>query len=178
MLLVPAVIQFLLATTEVEHTDFSTVRAIVDGGSPNTDNVLVKGLERFGCEFLQVYGLTETTGSITQLDDHDPCTGADCCARAASVPVGEGPNRRQERRRCCERHGRRAVDPIAPEHARLLEQSRCDMWPSSASPHEEWGEAVKAVIVRAVGTSPSEAELIAYARRAARWFQAAQAHPA
>ena len=31
-------------------------------------------METFGCEFIQVYGLTETTGAITQLDgvDHDP----------------------------------------------------------------------------------------------------------
>ena len=30
-------------------------------------------METFGCEFIQVYGLTETTGAITQLDgsDHD-----------------------------------------------------------------------------------------------------------
>jgi long-chain acyl-CoA synthetase len=64
------VIQMLLASPG--NTDFSSVRAIVYGASPITDDVLVKGLERFGCEFLQVYGLTETTGSITQLDDHDP----------------------------------------------------------------------------------------------------------
>jgi fatty-acyl-CoA synthase len=31
-------------------------------------------------------------------------------------------------------------------------------------PDEKWGEAVKAVIVPAIGTSPTEAELIAYAR--------------
>jgi len=34
----------------------------------------VQGMRTFGCEFIQVYGLTETTGAITQLDgvDHDP----------------------------------------------------------------------------------------------------------
>ncbi|HTI73994.1 MAG TPA: long-chain-fatty-acid--CoA ligase [Mycobacterium sp.] len=70
MLLVPAVIQMILSIPG--ETDFSSVRAIVYGASPITDDVLVKGLKRFGCEFLQVYGLTETTGSITQLDEHDP----------------------------------------------------------------------------------------------------------
>jgi long-chain acyl-CoA synthetase len=74
MLLVPAVIQMLLAAPGVEDTDFSSVRAIVYGASPITDDVLTKGLDRIGCEFQQVYGLTETTGSVTQLDsvDHDP----------------------------------------------------------------------------------------------------------
>jgi len=72
--MVPAVIQFLLMTPGVESTDFSTLRALVYGASPITDAVLVKGMETFGCEFIQVYGLTETTGAITQLDgvDHDP----------------------------------------------------------------------------------------------------------
>ncbi|MGH9234583.1 MAG: long-chain-fatty-acid--CoA ligase [Acidimicrobiales bacterium] len=72
--MVPAVIQFLLMTPGVESTDFSTLRTLVYGASPITDKVLVQGIETFGCEFIQVYGLTETTGAITQLDgaDHDP----------------------------------------------------------------------------------------------------------
>jgi len=72
--MVPAVIQFLLVTPGVETTDFSSLRTIVYGASPITDKVLLKGIETFGCEFIQVYGLTETTGAITQLDgvDHDP----------------------------------------------------------------------------------------------------------
>ena len=71
---VPAVIQFLLLTPGVEDTDFSTLRAILYGASPITDSVLSKAMETFGCEFIQVYGLTETTGAITQLDPeyHDP----------------------------------------------------------------------------------------------------------
>jgi long-chain acyl-CoA synthetase len=68
------VIQFLLLTPGVERTDFSTLRAILYGASPITDSVLSKAMETFGCEFIQVYGLTETTGAITQLDPehHDP----------------------------------------------------------------------------------------------------------
>ena len=72
--LVPAVIQFLMITPGVDDIDFSTLRTIVYGASPITDDVLKKALDLFGCEFIQVYGLTETTGAITQLDgvDHDP----------------------------------------------------------------------------------------------------------
>ncbi len=73
-LFVPAVIQFLLLTPGVDDTDFSTLRSIVYGASPITDTVLTKAMAVFGCDFIQVYGLTETTGAITQLDaaDHDP----------------------------------------------------------------------------------------------------------
>jgi long-chain acyl-CoA synthetase len=72
--MVPAVIQFLLMTPGVESTDFTSLRALVYGASPITDKVLVQGMDTMGCEFVQVYGLTETTGAITQLDgvDHDP----------------------------------------------------------------------------------------------------------
>jgi long-chain acyl-CoA synthetase len=72
--MVPAVIQFLLATPGVESTDFSTLRALVYGASPITETVLVRAMETMRCELVQVYGLTETTGAITQLDgrDHDP----------------------------------------------------------------------------------------------------------
>jgi long-chain acyl-CoA synthetase len=72
--MVPAVIQFLLMTPGVETTDFSSLRALVYGASPITDKVLVQAMATMGCEFIQVYGLTETTGAITQLDgtEHDP----------------------------------------------------------------------------------------------------------
>jgi len=74
MLLVPAVIQFLLDADGIEHVDLSALRVIVYGASPISDDVLIRGIDRFGGVFAQVYGMTETTGSITQLDgpDHLP----------------------------------------------------------------------------------------------------------
>ncbi|MEM9133402.1 MAG: long-chain-fatty-acid--CoA ligase [Actinomycetota bacterium] len=73
-LLVPAVIQFLLMTPGIDDTDFSSLRRVIYGASPITEEVLVGGMEALGCGFCQVYGLTETTGAVTQLDaeDHDP----------------------------------------------------------------------------------------------------------
>ncbi len=72
--MVPAVLQFLLMTPGVDETDFSTLGTLVYGASPITDKVLTKAMATFGCAFIQVYGLTETTGAVTQLDsaDHDP----------------------------------------------------------------------------------------------------------
>ncbi len=71
---VPAVLQFLLMTPGVDETDVSSLETIVYGASPITDKVLTKAMATFGCDFIQVYGLTETTGAVTQLDpaDHDP----------------------------------------------------------------------------------------------------------
>ena len=72
--IVPAVLQFLLMTPGVESTDFSSLRMIAYGASPISDEVLKRCLTTFKCEFIQLYGLTETTGAVTQLDaaDHQP----------------------------------------------------------------------------------------------------------
>lgn len=73
-LFVPAVLQFLLSLPKCRETDFSTLKNITYGASPITEAVLVEGMEVFGCDFIQVYGLTETTGGVTCLpaEDHDP----------------------------------------------------------------------------------------------------------
>ena len=72
--LVPAVIQMLLATPGADETDFSSMRAVAYGGSPISETVRIEALERFACDFLQIYGLTETTGAVTTLraEDQDP----------------------------------------------------------------------------------------------------------
>ncbi|MGE0216642.1 long-chain-fatty-acid--CoA ligase [Mycolicibacterium sp.] len=66
MLLVPAVIQSLLDAPG--DADFASVRIVVYGASPISDDVLIRGIDRFGPVFAQVYGMTEATGSVTQLD--------------------------------------------------------------------------------------------------------------
>ena len=71
---VPAVLQFLLSVPETRKTDFSSLESITYGASPITEAVLVDAMETFACNFVQAYGLTETTGAITTLapEDHDP----------------------------------------------------------------------------------------------------------
>ncbi len=75
--LVPALILFVLQHPEAATTDFSSLKNISYGASPISDEVLLRARSVFGCEFLQVYGLTETTGAGTLLahDDHDPARG-------------------------------------------------------------------------------------------------------
>jgi len=66
--LVPAVLQFMLRMPNLAEADVSSLRLIVYGASPITETVLTESIKAFGCDFMQVYGLTETTGAITQLD--------------------------------------------------------------------------------------------------------------
>jgi long-chain acyl-CoA synthetase len=71
---VPAVIQLLLDTPGVESADFSSLRTVLYGASPISDDVLVRAMDTFGCQFIQAYGLTETFGAVTILagPEHDP----------------------------------------------------------------------------------------------------------
>jgi long-chain acyl-CoA synthetase len=72
---VPVILQVLTSIPGVDEQDYSGVRYIVYGASPITEAVLLRALKTFPqTNFVQVYGLTETTGAITQLDhaDHDP----------------------------------------------------------------------------------------------------------
>ncbi|MCD2189506.1 MULTISPECIES: long-chain-fatty-acid--CoA ligase [Actinomycetospora] len=72
--LVPAVLQMLCAVPGAADRDWSRLRAVAYGASPITGAVLNRVLETFKAPLFQVYGATETTGAITQLDpeDHDP----------------------------------------------------------------------------------------------------------
>ena len=87
-LLVPAVLQFLLVTPGVDETDFSSLEVMVYGASPITEKVLVDSMRTFGCDFVQAYGLTETTGGITILrpEDHDPGGPRAHLLRSAGTP--------------------------------------------------------------------------------------------
>ncbi len=73
-LFVPAMLQFLTAVPGAAERDYSVLRAIVYGASPITNEVLVRSMKTFRCPFTQVYGLTETTGAITQLPAADHAT--------------------------------------------------------------------------------------------------------
>jgi long-chain acyl-CoA synthetase len=65
--LVPAVLLFLSQLPGIEQADFSNLRRILYGASPITPELLTRCIDLFGCEFTQVYGLTETTGAISTL---------------------------------------------------------------------------------------------------------------
>jgi acyl-CoA synthetase (AMP-forming)/AMP-acid ligase II len=75
--LVPAVILFLTQQPNAKEIDFGSLKAISYGASPISDEVLLTAKNLMGCSFLQLYGLTETTGGGTCLvpDDHDPTRG-------------------------------------------------------------------------------------------------------
>ena len=72
--LAPTIINMLLQTPGVETADFSKLERIFYGASPISEAVLRQAQARFGCDFFQLYGLTETIGGATWLapEDHAP----------------------------------------------------------------------------------------------------------
>jgi acyl-CoA synthetase (AMP-forming)/AMP-acid ligase II len=73
--LVPVLLLFMQQLPQVREADLSSLRLLLYGASPISDEVL-RGAMRLlpGTGFMQVYGLTETTGAITYLPpaDHVP----------------------------------------------------------------------------------------------------------
>jgi acyl-CoA synthetase (AMP-forming)/AMP-acid ligase II len=70
--LVPSMIQVLLSELQCKQTDFSSLEYIVYGGSPIAESLLRKAMSIFSCNFVQIYGMTETGNCAVSLsaDDH------------------------------------------------------------------------------------------------------------
>jgi acyl-CoA synthetase (AMP-forming)/AMP-acid ligase II len=70
--LVPAMIGAMLQTPNVEQRDFSKLRQIFYGASPISETLLRQAMGVLKCDFIQMYGMTETTGTVINLsaDDH------------------------------------------------------------------------------------------------------------
>jgi fatty-acyl-CoA synthase len=62
---IPTMLNLLVNCPGVERYDFSSLRMIMSGGAPIAKEVVKKVLEVFGCDYIQTYGLTETSPFLT-----------------------------------------------------------------------------------------------------------------
>jgi acyl-CoA synthetase (AMP-forming)/AMP-acid ligase II len=78
LMLVPTALQIAVSHPRAHEVDFSFLRYIYYGGAPIPPALLRQGIEVFGCGFVQMYGMTETAGTIVALspEDHDRVGGA------------------------------------------------------------------------------------------------------
>lgn len=83
---VPAVILAIIQLPEAQAADFSSLRSWTYGGSPIPEDVLSQATKILGCDFVQNYGMTESTSAITYLPpaDHDPARGK---LRSCGLPM-------------------------------------------------------------------------------------------
>lgn len=72
--LVPAAMQFVVNQPNARDIDYSQLEYMLYGASPIPLKLLQKCMDVFGCGFVQMYGMTETAGTIVALppEDHDP----------------------------------------------------------------------------------------------------------
>jgi acyl-CoA synthetase (AMP-forming)/AMP-acid ligase II len=69
--MVPAMIMAVLGLPDIERRDFSNLKSIFYGASPISESVLRRAIEVFGADFIQMYGMTETSGTIVNLTAAD-----------------------------------------------------------------------------------------------------------
>ena len=68
LFMVPAMLQAILSVVpDLDKRDFTTLRRINYGASPISEGLLKKAMGVFGCDFQQSYGMTETSGAVSQL---------------------------------------------------------------------------------------------------------------
>lgn len=72
--MVPAAMQIVVRHPKAREVDYSCIKYILYGASPIPLELLRECMAVFGCGFAQMYGMTETTGTIVVLppEDHDP----------------------------------------------------------------------------------------------------------
>jgi acyl-CoA synthetase (AMP-forming)/AMP-acid ligase II len=74
MCVVPSMLRLLLTEPAAAPERFASLRKIVYGGSPISPSLLTESIAMFGCDFAQIYGLTETGNTSVCLPpaDHVP----------------------------------------------------------------------------------------------------------
>jgi fatty-acyl-CoA synthase len=85
--IVPAALQLLLNHPDCAQTDFSRIKYISYGASPIPLELLRECIRVFGAQFVQNYGMTETTGTICVLPPEDHSPEGNPRMRSAGKPV-------------------------------------------------------------------------------------------
>lgn len=62
---VPTMLNVLVNFPDVRNYDLSSLRLVLSGGAPIAPEVVKKVVEIFGCNYIQTYGLTETSPFLT-----------------------------------------------------------------------------------------------------------------
>jgi acyl-CoA synthetase (AMP-forming)/AMP-acid ligase II len=74
LFMVPAAMKIVLDQPRSREVDYSRLKYMLYGASPIPLDLLREAMAVFKCGFVQMYGMTETTGTICALppEDHDP----------------------------------------------------------------------------------------------------------
>jgi acyl-CoA synthetase (AMP-forming)/AMP-acid ligase II len=70
--LIPTMLNLMVNHPEISDYDYSSLRAILSGGAPIAPETVRRIVDAFGCDYIQTYGMTETSPYLTVsiLKDH------------------------------------------------------------------------------------------------------------
>ncbi len=70
--LIPTMLNMMVNHSEVGKFDYSSLRVVLSGGAPIAPETVRKIVDAFGCDYIQTYGMTETSPYLTLsiLKDH------------------------------------------------------------------------------------------------------------
>jgi len=85
--LVPAALRILLDHPRIGAVDFSRLRYVTYGASPIPLDLMREAIRVLGCGFVQMYGMTETCGTIVALDPEDHVPEGSARMRSVGKPL-------------------------------------------------------------------------------------------
>ena len=85
--MVPSMLYVTLSEPGCTTADFSSLKTIVYGGAPVSAALLKKAMSVFGCDFFQIYGLTETGNMAVCLRAEDHLDGNEHRLTSAGRPL-------------------------------------------------------------------------------------------
>ncbi|MBR0775019.1 fatty acid--CoA ligase [Bradyrhizobium diazoefficiens] len=88
LFMVPAAMQFVVRQPRAKTMDFSRLKYMLYGASPIPAALLKECIEVFKCGFVQLYGMTETTGTIVALPPEDHVEGLERMRSAGKALAG------------------------------------------------------------------------------------------
>jgi acyl-CoA synthetase (AMP-forming)/AMP-acid ligase II len=177
--LVPAALAMMLDHPDAKDADFSNLQGMGYGASPIPLDLLQRGVERLQCDFAQMYGMTETFGTVVCLRPEDHGPGREKVMRSAgqALPsVGirildeDGYLYIQDRIKDMIITGGENVYPAEVESAIYGHPDIADVAVIGV-PDDKWGEAVKAVVVPRPGANLEADGVINWAREKIAGFK-------
>ena len=127
LFMVPAAMQFVVRQPRARQVDFSRLKYMLYGASPIPAALLKECIEVFKCGFVQMYGMTETTGTIVALPPEDHVEGLERMRSAGkALPGIELAILDRRRQAAAAARGRRDRHPLRLQHGRLLESAGGD----------------------------------------------------
>jgi long-chain acyl-CoA synthetase len=87
LFIVPSALQIVVSQPRARRIDYSHLKYISYGASPIPLALLRECVEVFGCGFVQMYGMTETTGTVVALPPEDHSLEGNKRMRSAGKPL-------------------------------------------------------------------------------------------